>query len=363
MTATEQHQMLGNIWPRWLAVATSTGTSDQPQAEDAVRRLYEVCGQPSPQIRWIASLRLLPSYPTSMAIPLLCHFRETLIYSVWHKLADPTWVCGQIGFDIRNSHFRLPLNLRMAMSRTRVQDISRRPPWLVNTTNMVSQFDADALAVHELACGVTSVPAEVKTLGKILADLIEACFAAILFESHCLLVPKPTVVSLNPAHQLHAQRQAALQVLNREIFAVNGEIISVNRHPPRPRDLDLWVSPRRRVRCIEYHGWEEYFKEFERHAGPAMLIRIDKSKYGTLYRLVFHNQQLLVVRVRNRTREPDGSYRQFTIPVDRDCRPLPDPNRPEQPFGPPQELTALNAIASTFYMTGAEYAAQLGAES
>ena len=63
-----------------------------------------------------------------------------------------------------------------------------------------------------------------------------------------------------------------------------------------------------------------------------------------------------VVKVKNKTEKTDGSYRTYVIPVDSMCRPLPDPNNPRSGFGAPQAPTALNAVASTFGMTGSEYA-------
>jgi hypothetical protein len=357
MTAAQQHQMLGDIWPKWLAVATST-TGASLRAEQAAAQIYKCCGHPRPNIRWIDSLRTLSAFPASLVPPFSGHIRDRLIFSGWHQLANPTWSCGQIGYDRRTGRFQVGFNNRLVTSRTRMQD-SRRPGWLINATNIVSQFDADALAVHELATKVGYVDSGIDELAAQVANLITHCFGAIMFEDHCLLLPKPSKVMLNPIGQLHAQREPAFVLGNLTVFAVNGEVLSVNRHPPRAADLGLWVSARRRARVIEYLGWEECFKELTKFN----VERLDTSKYGTLYRFIFPNQIILAVRVKNRTKEPDGTYRHYVIPVDAQCRPLPDPNRPEQLFGAPQELTALNAVASTFYMTGAEYAATLGAES
>ena len=57
----------------------------------------------------------------------------------------------------------------------------------------------------------------------------------------------------------------------------------------------------------------------------------------------------------NRTAEPDGSFRQYILPVHHECRPLPDPANPNGRFGNTQKRTALNAVASTFGLTGEEY--------
>ncbi len=104
---------------------------------------------------------------------------------------------------------------------------------------------------------------------------------------------------------------------------------------------------------IERYGWERYAEE-----SNAKLID-DDNRWGKLYR----KGDLFFLRVTNSSPEPDGSFREFILPVDRRCRPIPDPNDPNGEFGVTQERTALNALASTFGMTGVEYAAIIGAES
>jgi hypothetical protein len=54
----------------------------------------------------------------------------------------------------------------------------------------------------------------------------------------------------------------------------------------------------------------------------------------------------------NSTRETDGSFKRYWLRVDPQIRPLLADNR----FGVQQCPTARNAVASTFGMTGEEYA-------
>ena len=113
----------------------------------------------------------------------------------------------------------------------------------------------------------------------------------------------------------------------------------------------------RRV-MIERFGWERFDVTVK-----AQVVDHDE-RWGTLLRWPdFNNEKTLALRVVNRSPEPDGSYRRYVLPVHPELRPLPDPERGETAFGPRQALTALNAVASTFGMTGEEYAARLGAES
>jgi hypothetical protein len=390
MTATDQHQLLRAIWPRWRAIATSTGNTDRPRAEQAVGRLYQFFHRPPPTIDWLHSLYRIPSDRIGPAF--LVNHRETLIYSVWYKLLDPSWVCAQIGYDRHHGTFRLPANLRLLMARAYL--IPRRgqqPAWLRHAGNMISQFDVDALAIFDLAgkCGLRT-DRDVKELAAIISDLVESCFAAVLFDESCLLIQKPRIVMLNEAQQLSAQGNPAFEtasvakmptqrrigipttvddalsrLAHREqqtttFYLINGQILSIN-NPPEPHIGNLmWASRRMRVALIEYIGWEKFFKFMSTR---NQVMSLGRDHYGNLYVIRMNDQQFLVVEVTNKTPEPNGRYRRYVIPVNSECRPLPDPNDPNDRLGEPQMLTPLNAVASTFGMTGEQYAAILGRES
>jgi hypothetical protein len=77
---------------------------------------------------------------------------------------------------------------------------------------------------------------------------------------------------------------------------------------------------------------------------------VHSDDWGTLYQKDRPGDTpFLMVKVVNSSPEPDGSYRDYFLRVPPDLRPINAKN------GTPQELTALNAVASTFGMTGAEY--------
>ena len=369
-SSAEQYQMMTAIWPKWRALAMSTAAdaSSPSMTEQAIKALYEFYSMPEPNIIWLPRLMSLPVHDNAF----ICHFRESLIYSVWHRLADPAWACTQIGYDRREDVFRLPANKRAVFSQTRVLRERRRPPWLLHTANMISQFDADALAVQELAAALVPRDRQITRLTKMITDIVTGCFAALLFQKTCLLITKPQSVILNDAQQLAAQGQPAITWDSEPleplaIYMMGGEILTINQ-PPLADSMHVnyqrlsHMPPRDRLLYIEYMGWEQFFDLLKKLKSP-LLILIDKDDFGTLYRIAMTNQQFIVVRVKNRTPEPDGSYRRYVIPVDSRCRPLPDPNKPQERHGAPQELTALNAVASTFGMRGKDYAAMLGAES
>jgi hypothetical protein len=145
------------------------------------------------------------------------------------------------------------------------------------------------------------------------------------------------------------------------LFAVNGVLLpDLSKRKPSDIRWDTFQhisSPQVRSALIGYVGWERFLELAHRKT------LVDKSQYGELYAITCELQQITVVRVVNSTAEPDGTFRKYVIPVDADCRPLPNPADPAGEMGTPQVRTALNAVASTFGMTGEEYKRILGAQS
>ncbi len=80
---------------------------------------------------------------------------------------------------------------------------------------------------------------------------------------------------------------------------------------------------------------------------------ISRDEYGILYRKDFADgEPWLAVMVTNTTPNPDGSKgKEYLHQIHPECRPIFADNS----FGNPQELTARNAIASTFGEYGEDY--------
>ena len=83
---------------------------------------------------------------------------------------------------------------------------------------------------------------------------------------------------------------------------------------------------------IERFGMARFFAE-------SKAIVIHRDKYGVLYGTsVQHEDEIvLIVRVKNRTPEPDGSFKEYFLRV------------------PPDITTAMAAVAWTFGMSEDEY--------
>jgi hypothetical protein len=84
--------------------------------------------------------------------------------------------------------------------------------------------------------------------------------------------------------------------------------------------------------------------------------KLSEDEFGELYRAeVPDDEPLMMVKVINSTPEPDGSLKPYFLRVNPELRPL----LGHGSMGRPQKLTPLNAVASTFGLTGKEYLAQL----
>lgn len=82
------------------------------------------------------------------------------------------------------------------------------------------------------------------------------------------------------------------------------------------------------------------------------------ERWGTLLRKRREDDtDLLMLRVINRTPEPDGRFKEYYLRI----HPKLCPMLPDGSLGAPQKPTALNAVASTFGLTGGKYAKQIGA--
>lgn len=80
---------------------------------------------------------------------------------------------------------------------------------------------------------------------------------------------------------------------------------------------------------------------------------IHTDEYGALYRIDAPDEPIMLVAVRN---PPDktGRQRRYLLPVDPELCPMRE-TRDGIEFGEPQELTARNAVASTYGMRGGDY--------
>jgi hypothetical protein len=109
----------------------------------------------------------------------------------------------------------------------------------------------------------------------------------------------------------------------------------------------------RRV-MVERYGRDKYIREC-----GAKLVHEDTDQHGRprrLWRREWRDGRVLqMVEVVNSSAEPDGSRKSYFLQVHPELRPI----HRSKPLGEPQPLTCHNAVASTFYRRGEEYAPEL----
>lgn len=109
----------------------------------------------------------------------------------------------------------------------------------------------------------------------------------------------------------------------------------------------------RRV-LIERYGLSRYLMD----SGAAKISEDDE--FGELYKTdVPGDEAIVMVKVINSTPELDGTFKPYFLRVHPDLCPM----YKDGSLGEPQKFTALNAIASTFGMTGKEYLKRMLAQT
>ncbi len=159
---------------------------------------------------------------------------------------------------------------------------------------------------------------------------------------------RPSAINRDKSGRLHNEKAAAISWRDGwGIYLVHGVRVPdwVIESPEKITIENIEGQTNTEIKrvMIEKFGWDRYAAEC-----GAQIIDHDE-KYGTLFG---RNGAAEFLRVVNGSPEPDGSFRNYILPVAPGCEPLPDMGGD---LGDPQELTALNAVASTYGLTGKEY--------
>lgn len=345
----------------------------------AVRCLYNVLGRDCPAIIEFSGGGL---DPLIVGRPIRNNI-ELISNALLINFPERDLLMRGLGYDHNTGQFRLASNKRLISPFFRVRRrIDSRPPWTVDLGNMICQFDRSALMLYDLAkeLNLFSINTSLTALANAISQVLDQVFGVILFETTCIFIRRPLQISLDPTHVLSNTMidTATMKPRNNpcpaitfptglSLFAVQGvglrpELIEMlHTSSPRTYSTISSLSPiRRRSAAIQYVGWETFFEHVPRRAKQL----VDKSRFGELWDFHCGDDDILsVVKVINATAEPDGTFRSYVIPVDAFCRPLPNPNDPSDTLGEVQFRSALNAVASTFGMTGKDYEAMIGNQS
>ena len=175
----------------------------------------------------------------------------------------------------------------------------------------------------------------------------------------------PTTLTKDEQHRLHADDKAACAWSDGwALYSVHGVRMpnDVFEHPENLTVARIEAETNAEVRrvMLERYGIGKYLLE-----SKAEVLHEDTDMKGFPRRLLRKSMgtdlpALVMVHVKNSSLEPDGSRRDYMLPVHPELRPIFEP-APRGPggFGKPQAMTCRNAVASTFGLTGDRYSPEM----
>lgn len=157
------------------------------------------------------------------------------------------------------------------------------------------------------------------------------------FQDFCIMVEKPSQITVNPEGLLHHELTSALAYRdNWKTFAWHGVFVPDRflTFAKRKNVDDILMEPNVELRrmMLDMYGLDNFIND----SGAQ---KIQEDKCGILYRQEFgdDDEPLVIVKVINSTPEPDGTYNIYFLRV------------------PPTTQTAREGIAWTFGLTPEEY--------
>lgn len=186
---------------------------------------------------------------------------------------------------------------------------------------------------------------------KPLLELAEVCGWWVPMHGMAIACDRPTKYSFDENKRLHCDNAPAIEFADGFVVWCYHDVL-VNRdiimHPENITSDMILKSDNAEIRRVmmERMGMEKFLATM-----PNIKV-LHKDDWGTLYRGL---DDVTFVEVINSTAEPDGTFKKYILTVDPQLRPMIKGDNGTVKLGDPQELTAQNAIASTFGVTGAEY--------
>ena len=324
----EQEALLPAFVDYGLQYGLNTSPCDRPKAEAAIRAHYAALNRPEPKlIIWLDS-----PHQGAIGAAMLAgtkfsgaQVRAQVWAQVWDQVRDQVW--DQVRAQVRDQVWHA----------------------------CYGQHDASWLAFYEFferECGLECCE---KLRG--MQTAAQHCDWWWPFANAVIITERPRTLVHDAEGRLHREDGPALQYPDGwGIWAWHGVRVPQDVIE-RPETITVEQiehernAEARRVLITRY-GQDRYLRD----SGAQQLHRDD---WGALWRKeLAGDEPLVMVQVTNSTAEPDGTYKDYFLRVQPELRPLRDDG-----LGEPQELTALNAVASTFGMTGREYCRELAAQS
>ena len=171
----------------------------------------------------------------------------------------------------------------------------------------------------------------------------------LVYDEIAIVIEKPVELHLLDRLPHNTEGPAIQYKDGTKLYAFRGQVI-----PPH------FIEEKDKIttEMILKEGNQEFRRILLALIGPEKFIKdggaklLDESHWGKLWKIVLpvdgdEDVEIYMVEVINSSPEPDGSYKTYMLSV-----------APEDPFGKPMK-TALQAVASTFGVSGEEYASGL----
>ena len=182
------------------------------------------------------------------------------------------------------------------------------------------------------------------------------------FKNIVLISERPTTLKVNNMGRLDCIDDMAIKYSDGwGVYSINGVMLDEKyfKDPLTTNIIDECTNTEQRRVLITKYGTQKYIQD-------SGAIKIHSDEWGTLYRKERQGDTPIeMVKVVNSTPEPDGSFKDYFLRVSPDLKPLPPGHWPEEKkrefirAAEPQELTAHNAVASTFGLRGCEYSPEV----
>jgi hypothetical protein len=358
-------QIYQQEYAHWSGIATSVTPAERSRAEAAAQQCYAMIGASPPPFLWCDS-------PLAFLEALYWTREQQPGREIWDDIRSER----QGLFDILNGLFqhRLLAERREALTRLATypapgaeirnalehgplltaleQDLRRRLPrlsFLAPPASLTITFRAafemlpsyaDLIKGQIYQALEPSTPPQMRNHLHHWRELAESCWCWWPCESICLLCERPAAMRLDQANRLHADRIPALHFRDGwKVYAWHGVLaradIIEKPESVTPEQIENEENLELRRIMLERFGEERFLEE----AG-ARIVQMDS--WGMLYRSETVAQEpVVMVRVKNSTPEPDGTFKIYRLRV------------------PPWVRTAKEGLAWTFGLSEFDYEPEL----
>ena len=352
-----ERESIPKIREKWLNIGLRCGNKDNPRerAFQGAIEAYKIAGRTPPKYWvWMDS-----PYCAVIACSVLAQVGDQVLAQVRDQVRDQVsaqvrdQVSAQVGDQVGDqviAQVRDQVSDQVgAQVRDQVSEFANRWWWLPG------QFDGFWIAFYETLKSHCDFE---KLSG--LSKIAENCALCYTFPDVVVFCARPEQIHRDAEHRLHNLNGPAIGFPDGwGVWAVHGVRIDkyIIEQPEKISIADIEGEKNAEIRRVKIDRYEAI-----RFKGAYLLdsgaVEIHRDDFGILYRKELPNDEpYLSVKVVNSTPEPDGSFKDYWIRVDAQCRPIlrTDSEPGGRLLGDPQKLTAHNAVASTWGMRGEEY--------